>query len=116
MQALQSSSQGHSRTGNDTRLRALALLITCLLGLTLVTAAHSTHTHKHVSHGVAVLAVSTVDLPQHAPRPDHHGLAAPPTVTTATVEGSDTSDSSTRVSSYTAQTPQVRGPPAEALA
>jgi hypothetical protein len=109
--------QAQSRTGSDTRLRALALLLTCVLGLALVTAAHSISSHNHTARGVAVLTVNTVDLPQHASRPDQDGsLARAPTAVATAVGPSSTSTSSTDIRSRTAQAPQVRGPPAEALA
>jgi hypothetical protein len=105
------------RTGIAAPARALALLITCVLGLTLVTAARSSAAHKQVAHRVAVLAVSTADVQQLLHRTDQPGT--PPTgssVVAAPLMSAGFTNSSVRVSSRTAHTPQVRGPPDQALA
>jgi hypothetical protein len=106
-----------NRYGADSRVRALALLLTCILGLTLVSGARAAVTHKQVAHRAAVLAVSTADGLHLGQRPDQAG-----TLPSAAATGSNAAvftrcaDSSTAVSSRTAHAPQVRGPPGQALA
>ncbi len=105
------------RVDVDARSRALVLLLLCALGLGLVTAAHSVPSHKHVTHAVAVLAAVSGDTAQAHLRAEPPGAVPVAAVAAGTRTGRfDTSDSSTRASSRTAQTPQVRGPPGEALA
>jgi hypothetical protein len=110
--------QGQSRAVIDARRRrALAILVICVLGLALVTAARSAQAHKHVSRGVAVVTVSGADTPHSHLRSDQSGVvAAAPAVNSTFVSWGASADSSTRVSSRTAQAPQVRGPPGQALA
>jgi hypothetical protein len=109
--------QAHSRSGSDTRLRAVAVLLTCVLGLTFVTAARAGHGHKPLARGVAVLAVSGADHAHAVARTDQHGdLTSAPATLTTRFRLAATTDSSVPASSRTAQAPQVRGPPAQALA
>jgi hypothetical protein len=98
-------------------MRALALLITCVLGLTLITGARSSLTHNQVSHRAAVLAVSSADALHVLHRPDQ-SATLPPAAAAGSGGAVSTgfANSSTSVSSRTAHTPQVRGPPAQALA
>jgi hypothetical protein len=106
-----------SRTLRNARLRAVAILLVGVLGFAFGTATRSEHAHKRIAHTVAVLAVNGADTIHSAPRADHHGIAA---TRVAAVGGPTarvtTSDSSEAVSSHPARAPQVRGPPAQALA
>jgi hypothetical protein len=109
--------EAQRRTGVASRLRALALLITCVCGLTLVTAAHSSAAHKPAAPRVAVLAVTSADVQQLLHRADQP--AGPPLAPPVGAPGAgpaDFANSSLSVSSRTAHTPQVRGPPGHALA
>jgi hypothetical protein len=109
--------QAQRRIGSDTRLRAVAAILACILGLTVATAARSVHTHKQATRAAAVLSVSVSDTFHGAARGDHHGSLAPTPAPLKTELGHvTTSDSSRSVSSRTARAPQVRGPPAQALA
>ena len=109
--------QAQRRDNSAPRLRAFVLLLTCVLGLTLVTAAGSGQTHRHLARGVAVLAVTGSDTLQHAFRHDQDAtLQSAPAAAVGLTGRLGPSDSSTSVSSHTAQTPKVRGPPEEALA
>lgn len=106
-----------SRIASVPRLRAVAILLVGVLGLTAVSAARSEHTHRHLTHAAVVLTASGTDILHTTPRADHSGIAAtPPTSVEAAPASVGTSDSSTRVSSRTAQAPQVRGPPGQVLA
>jgi hypothetical protein len=110
MQAL-----GHS--DRQTRLRAAAALLTCVLVLTFLAAAQRSHTHKHAARAAVVLSISTGDTLHLTPRTDHHpALGATPSTLAALIAWPATADSSTVASSHTASSPSVRGPPAEALA
>ena len=105
------------RIERDPRRRALALLLLCVLGLSAATAAHSTPTHRHVVRSVAVLAATGFDTAHATLKAEQPGAVPADAVATgARVGHVDTSDSSTRTSSRTARTPQVRGPPGQALA
>jgi hypothetical protein len=108
--------QARRRGGSHTRLRALGLLFSFVLGLTLVTAAHAADPHKHAPHAVAVAAITTVDTPSGARHIFDGDLAAAPRHSALEVAAVDTPDSSQRARSRTAQTPQIRGPPEQALA
>jgi hypothetical protein len=109
--------RAQNRTGVDSRVRALALLITCLLGLALVTAARSTAVHEPVAHRAAVVAVTSADVLQILHRTAQPGLLPPaPSGTTVLAGSTGMANSSTPVSSLTAHAPPVRGPPAQALA
>jgi hypothetical protein len=96
--------------------RAIAILVSCVLGVCLLTAASSGHPVKHTVRGVAVLAVSTPDQPHTARHASDGVVAAAPAVTAAQHVASGTSDTSQRASFRTAQTSLIRGPPAQALA
>src|SRR4051794_31717628 len=90
----------------DSRLRALALLLTCVLGLTLVSTARSTAARKQVTHRVAVLAVSSADVAQLAHRIDSPAGLPPTTSEAAPVAGwRGFANSSRAISSSTAHTP-----------
>jgi hypothetical protein len=104
------------RGASHTRLRALGLLFSFVLGLALVTAAHSPNPHKHAPRAVAVAAITTVDTPTGARHVFDGDLAAPPRHLALELVAVDTPDSSQRARSRTAQTSQIRGPPAQALA
>jgi hypothetical protein len=107
--------QAQSRVAWDTRRRALALLIICLLGAGISTAAHGTSHHTHAARGVAVAAVNSADSPQSLLRSDQPGdVPSAAAALPALVGRLGTSDSCAAESSCTAQTPQVRGPPVEA--
>jgi hypothetical protein len=108
---------GGGRSTADVRGRALAILLTCVLGCAVFGAARSGQLHKHVARGVAVVAVSGSNSLQILPHSDQHGTLASAPATAPTRSGrSVTSDSSPSVSSLPAQAPQVRGPPAKAPA
>jgi hypothetical protein len=109
--------QAQRRDNSAARLRALALLLTCVLGLTLVTAAGSGQAHRHLARGVAVVAVTGSDTLHSAFRHDQDAtLQSAPAAAVGLAGRLGPSDSSTSVSSRTARTPKVRGPPEEALA
>jgi hypothetical protein len=96
--------------------RGTALLLSCVLGLLLLTPIHASAQPQHAVHRVALLAPAGVE-PPHSWRsaPDDavaaHGLravAAPvQTSAAATVR---------ELTSYDRRTPKVRGPPGSALA
>lgn len=99
------------------RLRAVALLLTCLFALLFVTAAGSHHTAKHVARGVALVATGSADLQPGG----RHALAdAVPAARTdhptARLRAARTPDTSQRASSRTAHASLIRGPPEQALA
>lgn len=96
--------------------RGTALLLSCVLGLLLLTPIHAAAQPQHAVHGVALLAPAGVE-PPHSWRsaPDDavaaHGLRA----VTASVRTS-AAVTVRHLSSYDLRTPQVRGPPGSALA
>jgi hypothetical protein len=96
-------------------LCGLALLVACALGLTSGAFARSASVHKHVARGVAAVAVTADD---HLPSWQRTDLAADAVTSTPVTalarSGGGTGNASTPVSSTTAQSPPVRGPPAEA--
>jgi hypothetical protein len=109
--------RAQNRVGSGPRLRALALLTTCLLGLTLVTAARSSAAHKQLAHRTAVIAVTNADVAHLLHRTDlPSGLPPSAGAPSAAVTSLDFANSSSAVRSRTAHTPQVRGPPGQALA
>lgn len=97
-----------------------SLLMGALAGVlvfSLGAAAHSGPDHKRVTHAAAVLAAVANDIGHGAPRAEHPGAGPSPAEPAVAFAGRvRTTDSSPRASSCTAQTPQVRGPPGEALA
>lgn len=99
------------------RPRAVAVLLTCLLGLTLLTAGRSGPVHKQLAHRVAVVAAASPDAAQFLHRTDQPVGLPQATAETAGIAGSFSfTDSSRAVSSRTADAPRVRGPPGEPLA
>jgi hypothetical protein len=109
--------RAQNRVGLDTRPRAVAVLLTCLLGLTLLTAARSGTVHKQLVHRVAVVAATSADGAQFLHRSDSPDGLAPVAVHTVRLDSSfDITNSSRAVSSRTADSPRVRGPPGQALA
>jgi hypothetical protein len=101
----------------ESRIRAAALLLTCILGLTLVTSSRSPVTHKQVTHRPAVLVVTAADGLHLAQRPDLPGnLPAALATGSGGAVATALANSSTAVSSRTADAPQPRGPPGHALA
>lgn len=109
--------RAQNRVGVDTRPRAVAVLLTCLLGLTLLTAARSGTVHKQLAHRVAVVAATSADGAQFLHRSDLPAGLPPAAAETARVSALvDFTNSSRAVSSRTAETPRVRGPPGQALA
>lgn len=109
--------QAHAEPRRNTRLRAAAALITCILALTSVTAAAHSRGHKHVSRAGAVLA-NSAGLSVHAtPRPDLQATTGTtPSLVAALIAWPATADSSTVARSRRVKSPSVRGPPAPALA
>jgi hypothetical protein len=109
--------RAQNRIGLDARPRAVAVLLTCLLGLTLLTAARSGPIHKQLAHRVAVVAATSADGAQFLHRTDPPVGLAPDAAETARPVGSFAFiNSSVAVSSRTADAPRVRGPPGQALA
>lgn len=106
--------QAWARTGR--RARALAVVALATLALAITPGLSSAHTHPHAARGAAVLLAAT-DTAHGNARADTHGVAAtPPAVVRIAARSAATSDPSPAVRSRTAQTPQVRGPPGQALA
>jgi hypothetical protein len=97
-------------------VRAAAALVICLLGLTLVTTVHAAQGHRHATRGVAMVATATADVQPGTTRADQGTLGATPVIAAAVIRWPSTADSSRSASRPTAQTPPVRGPPAQALA
>jgi hypothetical protein len=109
--------RAQNRVGADTRSRAAAVLLTCLLGLALLPAARSVGVHKQLVQRVAVVAATSLDGTQFLPRSDQPLGLPPAAAETARVAGSFAFTNSSRVvSSRTADAPRVRGPPGQALA
>jgi hypothetical protein len=109
--------QADGRSSSAVRLRAVAVLVTCLLGLTLGTTVHAAaQGHRHIGHGIAVAATPTADSPHLNSRTDHGTMGTTSTAAAPAVSRSGTADSSTSASRLTAQAPPVRGPPAKAVA
>jgi hypothetical protein len=109
--------RAQNRVGLDTRPRAVAVLLTCLLGLTLLTAARSGTVHKQLDHRVAVVAAASGDGTHFLHRSDSPVGLPPAAAETAEVSASlDFTNSSRAVSSRTADPTRVRGPPGQALA
>lgn len=109
--------QAQAGPRRNSRLRAAAALITCILALTSVTAATHSRGHEHVSRAGAVLA-SSVGLSVHATlRPDLQATTgSTPSLVAALIAWPATADYSTVARSRTVKSPSVRGPPAQALA
>lgn len=109
--------RAQNRVGVDTRPRAVAVLLTCLLGLTLLTGARSGIVHKQLVHQVAVVAATSVDGAQFLHRSDLPAGLPPAAVESARIDATlDFTNSSRAVSSRTAEAPRVRGPPGQAVA
>jgi hypothetical protein len=103
------------RTGASPRLRALAIVLACALGLALGTVGRSSSGHRHLPRGVAAVAASADDHLPGAHRVDHVADVVRPAPVTALTRGhAGTADPSTSVRSATAQSPPARGPPSEA--
>src|SRR4051794_29538338 len=103
------------RAGTNPRVRALALLLACPLGLAAPTAGRTASGHKHAPRGVSAVAATADDHLPGLHRTDVAGDAAPRTpVAALTRGGGGTADASTPVSARTAQSPPARGPPAKA--
>lgn len=102
-------------TDSRTGVRAAALLLICVLVLTLASAGTAAQPHKHTGRSPAVLAAAGFDTQHAGARPDAPGVPAG-TVPVATTSRwpAGTSDSSAPVISRTAQAPLVRGPPGQA--
>ncbi|HEU5267622.1 MAG TPA: hypothetical protein VFU35_13025, partial [Jatrophihabitans sp.] len=80
MQASRSATAGR-------RARALAALLACALGITVITAAARASHHERAAHQLSVVA-KTADVSQVAPRaPDLHGVLADATITHPTGAG-----------------------------
>ncbi|HEX3337261.1 MAG TPA: hypothetical protein VHS54_12435, partial [Jatrophihabitans sp.] len=107
--------QADGRARPDARLRAVAALIVCLLGLTLVTTVHAAQGYRHATGGVAMVTAATAHAQSAPSRADQATLGASPVITAAVIRWPSTADSSRSASPLTAQTPPVRGPPPQAL-
>ena len=107
--------QAEARTGR--RSRALAVLLAVTLALAMAPALSGTHPHRHGPRGAAVLLAASTDTAHGNARADTHGIAATPSeIVRFAAPSTATPDPSTTVRSRTAQAPQVRGPPGQALA
>ena len=96
--------------------RGTALLLSCVLGLFLLTAIHGGTESTHSVHGVALLAPSSFDSPHpwRSPQDDAAAIEA-----VRAVGGSARTGSATTVRQLTSsitRSPHVRGPPGSALA
>jgi hypothetical protein len=107
--------EAQPRTGASPRVRALAVVLACALGLALGTVGWSSFGHRHLPRGVAVVAATADDHLPGAHRIDHTVDAVTATPVAALARGgTGTADASTSVRSVTAQSPPARGPPSEA--
>lgn len=91
--------------------RAAALVVTCILGLCLLTAAHFDHAAKHPVRGVVAVAAGTADTPQHLRQAPDDSVPAGSDATGRPRLVARTTDTSQGASARTAQTPLIRGPP-----
>jgi hypothetical protein len=98
--------------GLRSRLPAASLLLICALALSLAASGRTAHATKHVARGAAVVAVASWEAQHAADTPAT--LPRATTVAEAAPSGTARADSYASVSSPTARTPQVRGPPGEA--
>ena len=105
--------RGQRTAGSRRALRALALLLALAVGFGALGHATTGHATKHASRVAAALAITAGDV-QHGTVDLDHGAAPARLTTGATAD--TTRDSSPSVSSRTAHTPQVRGPPGQSSA
>jgi hypothetical protein len=104
------------RVRPELRLRIFALLCAAALGL-LVPAVHAAHPHAHAGHGIAIVATAPTDTGHATARSDTHGDTAAVLAAAYPSAGRrSTADPCATVRSHPAQTPQVRGPPAQSPA
>ena len=104
----------HASAG--TKARALAAVLTCALGLTVLTAATTVRPRDRVHHQLSVVA-KTADISQAAPRnPDLHAAVVDAAIVHHVRAGDTSSDSATSANSRTAVTCSARGPPVQAAA
>jgi hypothetical protein len=94
--------------------RALAALLACALGITVVTAAARASHRDRAGHQLSVVA-KTADVSQVAPRtPDLHGVLADAAIAHPSGPGVGPSETAPTANSRTAVTCSARGPPAQA--
>jgi hypothetical protein len=108
--------QGGSRTDAESRMRALALLLLCVVVLAVGLPAHAeagTVTHRVPAHA-AFAVTSAGDAGSHAPRHLDHAVTPDAPVGGPLAAAPGTRSSSSIVSSRTAQAAPARGPPADA--
>jgi hypothetical protein len=104
----------HASAG--TRTRALAALLTCALGFTVLTATTNARHRDRVHHQLSVVA-KTADISQAAPRtPDLHAVVVDAAIVHHTRTGGAAIDAASTANSRTAVTCSARGPPAQAAA
>jgi multidrug resistance efflux pump len=102
--------------GASLRVRTLAALLACALGLTVVAVTGSVPRREHGHHQTSVVA-KTADVTQVAPRnPDLYGVVTAATITDPTGPLVGSCDLTPTANSHTAVTCSARGPPAEAAA
>jgi hypothetical protein len=96
--------------------RGTALLLSCVLGLLLLTPIHAAAQPQHAAHGVALLAPAGVE-PPHSWRsaPDDAVIADGLRAVAASVQ-TDATTTVRHFTSHDSRTPQVRGPPGSELA
>jgi hypothetical protein len=95
--------------------RGTALLLSCLLGLLLLSAVHGAVHTKHAARGVALVASTGVEAPPSWRAAAHDGVPADndrPVATSVRVGVAATGD---RLASSDVRAPKVRGPPGSAL-
>ena len=105
----------HASAG--TKARALAALLTCALGLTVLTAATNVRPRDRVHHHQLSVVAKTADISQAAPRtPDLHAAVLDAAIVHHVRAGDAGSDAATSANSRTAVTCSARGPPVQAAA
>jgi hypothetical protein len=95
--------------------RGTALLLSCLLGLLLLTAVHAATQPRHLARGVALLAPAGVETPHSWRSAPDDALAADAHRPVHTAVRTSAKTIVDRLTSHDIRTPQVRGPPGSAL-
>jgi hypothetical protein len=88
-------------------------VLVCVLALCLVSAVQVRHpaAHHHPVRGVAAVAATSVDTPQHSRHDPDDAVAVATGWAPAVHAAAGTSDASQGTSLRTARTPLIRGPP-----